>query len=121
MSAKSMLGSNRPEREKTPHAPSGDLARLTCSRTFCAAGLSSEARNTLLQVLIVIGQGIRIVVVGHRLDVIAASVSSGLSGSQKTQMLDPDTHYASKQKELWYFVLIFLGVIGFLILLGKER
>jgi len=54
-------------------------------------------------------------------DVIAASVSSGLSGSQKTQMLDPDTHYASKQKEFWYFVLIFLGVIGFLILLGNAK
>jgi uncharacterized membrane protein len=40
---------------------------------------------------------------------------------RKTQMLDPDTHYAWKHREFWYFVLIFLGVIGFLILLENAK
>jgi hypothetical protein len=47
--------------------------------------------------------------------------SSELTGSQKNAMLDPDTHYAWKQREFWYFVLIFLSVIGFLILLGNAK
>jgi hypothetical protein len=54
-------------------------------------------------------------------DVIVAPVSSELSDSQKTQMLELDTDYAWKHKEFWYFVLIFLGVIGFLILLGNVK
>jgi hypothetical protein len=54
-------------------------------------------------------------------DVFAAPVSSELSDSQKNAMLDPDTHHAWKQREFWYFVLIFLSVIGFLILLGNAK
>jgi hypothetical protein len=36
-------------------------------------------------------------------------------------MLEPDTQDAWKQKEFWYFVLIFLGVVGFLILPGNVK
>jgi hypothetical protein len=36
-------------------------------------------------------------------------------------MLEPDTQDAWKQKEFWYFVLIFLGVVGFLILLETVK
>ena len=54
-------------------------------------------------------------------DVFAAPVSSELSDSQKNAMLDPDTHHAWKQREFWYFVLVFLGVIGFLILVGNVK
>jgi hypothetical protein len=36
-------------------------------------------------------------------------------------MLEPDTDYAWKHREFWYFVLVFLGVIGFLILLGNAK
>jgi hypothetical protein len=44
--------------------------------------------------------------------VIAAAVCTELSESQKTQMLDRDTRY---------FILIFLGVIGFVILLENAK
>ena len=55
-------------------------------------------------------------------DVIVAPVSTELSESpQKNQMPDPDTHHAWKQKEFWYFALIFLGIIGFVILLGNAK
>jgi hypothetical protein len=36
-------------------------------------------------------------------------------------MLDPDADYAWKHREFWYFVLIFLGVVGILILLGNVK
>jgi hypothetical protein len=36
-------------------------------------------------------------------------------------MLEPDTDYAWKHREFWYFVLVFLGVIGFLILVGNVK